>query len=242
MKDICVVHLVRNCNDPALFEQFIDSYKRHPAGVEHDIAIAAKGYDSPLDLNGSGILPDGKSSLFSMRDIGFDITAYHAVVEQYAQDYRYFCFLNSYSQIQDDFWLQKIYQTITLPNVGLVGCTGSWESAPNLPAFPNYHIRTNAFMIEGEDFLSCGTTPATKEECNAFEAGENSLTRQLVAKGKECLVVGKGGTGIDKEHWNLSNTFRQGEQENLMVSDNRTDHYQYADLMTRDYLRKLAWG
>jgi hypothetical protein len=38
------------------------------------------------------------------------------------------CFLNSFSEIQGDRWLLKIFSHITKPGVGLVGTTGSWSS------------------------------------------------------------------------------------------------------------------
>lgn len=40
------------------------------------------------------------------------------------------------------------------------------------------------------------------------------------------IVVGKDGEGYDKKEWRKSRTFRQSEQENLLVADNQTRDYQ----------------
>jgi MoaA/NifB/PqqE/SkfB family radical SAM enzyme len=97
--------------------------------------------------------------------------------------YRYFLFLNSFSQVLVPGWLEMLYRQVQRPGVGIVGATGSYQSNTSdyyvfkndkpktlpaykravlplyryirytltirghFPVFPNYHIRTNAFMI-----------------------------------------------------------------------------------------------
>jgi hypothetical protein len=39
-----------------------------------------------------------------------------------------------------------------------------------------------------------------------------------------------------------SATYRSGEQENLLIADNRTRHYQEGGRLTRYGLAWLAWG
>jgi hypothetical protein len=75
-----------------------------------------------------------------------------------------------------------------------------------------------------------------------FESGKKSMTNQILGMNLEVLVVGKDGKAYEKEEWGESNTFRQGEQQNLLVADNRTNDYYYGDPETRARLAKYAWG
>jgi len=67
---------------------------------------------------------------FDVSDDGVDINAYMKVAEQYDEQYRYFCFLNSHSVIMDDDWLTKLYNNIVRDDVGLVG--SDWLVAESL--------------------------------------------------------------------------------------------------------------
>jgi hypothetical protein len=110
------------------------------------------------------------------------------------------------------------------------------------PVFPNYHLRTNSFMISSELMLMLDqTTIKTKIDACRFESGKNGLTRQVLAMGKEVLVIGKDGLAYKLKQWNSSNTFWQGEQENLLVADNQTNFYQNACLEQRKYMSFNAW-
>ena len=59
-------------------------------------------------------------------DAGFDIQAYSAALKETSCVYA--CFFNTFSEIQANQWLKKLYDGITKPGVGLVGATGSFES------------------------------------------------------------------------------------------------------------------
>ena len=298
MKELCVVHLVRAHNGIEPFRRFVESYRVNPGGIEHDLLIVFKGFGQPQDTaEYRELLVPFRYATLDISDEGFDITAYFIAFKRYSEQYRYFCFLNSYSVILDGDWVRKLHENISKPGVGLVGATGSWQShksnayawfsriaaifiaaifraeiirllqrmrdrastkmgySPHKPhkvrsywktaifiikevwanfcyviyfdPFPNYHIRSNAFMISGElmKTLKC---PALKAKLDAyrFESGRNGLTRQILGMGKRVIVVGKDGIGYEKEDWHKSRTFWQFEQENLLVADNQTRDYQ----------------
>ncbi len=129
MKELCVAHLVRAQNGIEPFRDFLESYRQNPGGVEHDLLIVFKGFDHPQDIEEyCALLTPFRYLTLEISDEGFDITAYFAVVEHYSDKYKYFCFLNSYSVIQDREWLRKLYENISRSGVGLVGATGSWHS------------------------------------------------------------------------------------------------------------------
>jgi hypothetical protein len=125
----------------------------------------------------------------------------------------------------------------------LLGEMGLWDPARYFPPFPNYHVRTNAFMAARETLarVRIGTV-FFKLSAFMFESGYDSLTNQILRLGLRPLIVGRDGQAYEKERWHLARTFRQGCQENLLVADNQTDDYADADAARRAELSKFAWG
>ena len=306
MKELCVAHLARAQNGIGTFIRFIDSYRQHSGGIEHDLLVIFKGFNSQDEKEEYlSLLTPFIYVTMDVPDIGFDITAYFTVGKHFSAQYKYFCFLNSSSEILDHDWLSKLHKHISRPEVGLAGATGSGESRKSqtftlrnifyvvlqhyrinknepfwkriiiglgsawnycqsvgawdfflsvdvwdyylslacFDPFPNYHLRTNAFIISGEIMggLKC---PAMRNKMDAyrFESGKNGLTKQILGKRKKVIVVGRDGIGYEEAAWSASNTFRQYEQENLMVADNQTRDYQDGSLEKRSHLSLITWG
>jgi hypothetical protein len=278
MPEICVVHLVRQSNGILPFKSFLDSYRRHSAGVDHDFLIIFKGFDErAAGTEAYCDLLQGFAyrSLF-LPDEGFDIGPYFEAAKRL--DARYFCFINSFSVILDEDWLAKLYEHGRHKNVGVVGATGSCESAYTnivrcwpvrrsalfylkglvsyraaltnalkqwsyFPPFPNYHVRTNSFMISRRLMLRLRVKSVhTKLDAGRFESGWHSMTRQIFGMNLKALIVGCDGRGYDKSQWYESATFRSDEQHNLLVADNRTRQYSEADPQTKKLLAEYAWG
>jgi hypothetical protein len=163
--------------------RFISHYGSNKIILEHTVYILAKGFAQSTDLEHL------KSECLSLGflwvelpDDCFDLGAYYRAAQIINADY--FCFLNSYSYPNCDFWLDLLFKALNQPNVGLVGATAAWNSTvipidwfnwryllsnlrrlvitlkQNLtylrenPPFPNYFIRTTGFLIRRGDFLS----------------------------------------------------------------------------------------
>lgn len=125
----------------------------------------------------------------------------------------------------------------------LLGGLRLWDPVRYFPPFPNYHVRTNAFMAARETLARVRIGPVFfKLSAYMLESGRESLTNQIIRLGLRPVVVGRDGVGYEKEEWHLANTFRQGDQENLLIADNQTDFYAMADTKTRAELSRLAWG
>ncbi len=125
----------------------------------------------------------------------------------------------------------------------LLGEMGLWDPARYFPPFPNYHVRTNAFMASRETLARVRIGPVFfKLSAFMFESGRESLTNQILRLGLRPLVVGRDGDGYEKEQWHLANTFRQGRQENLLIADNQTDVYEMSNIEERSELSGFAWG
>jgi hypothetical protein len=111
------------------------------------------------------------------------------------------------------------------------------------PPFPNPHIRTNAFMLRRDRLLALRVAGiGSKQDAYRFESGPASLTRQIQAAGLEALVVGRDGKAYRVEDWYESQTYCSGDQDNLLISDNRTGSYAEADSDLRRDFTIRAWG
>jgi hypothetical protein len=275
MADICVAHLVRASNGIEPLKGFLESYRTNRGGAEHDLLVIFKGFAGKREGPEYQALLAGcpHKSLF-VPDVGFDVDAYFAAAKSF--DYRYFCFLNSFSTLLDKEWLSKIYRAISEKDVGLVGTTGSCESIytdlariyeanmkclpffsprrilvrcrllrwkKHFHPFPNYHIRTNAFMMPG-DLMGRLRHKALASKFDAwrFESGKEGLTCQIYGMDLRALVVGRDGKVYEKEEWFESDTFWRDDQGNLLVADNQTKTYMKSDLEEKRRLSTLAWG
>jgi hypothetical protein len=108
--------------------------------------------------------------------------------------------------------------------------------------YPNPHIRTNAFMIRRDRFLSLRTGSfRTKQGVYKFESGRRSMTKQIVAQGLRPVVVDRSGKVHDIPKWRSSLTFWVNDQDNLVVADNRTRDYAMGSPAHRNRLENNAW-
>lgn len=261
MPAVALVHLVRQKNGTDPFRQFIDSYRANPGGVDHELILVFKGFISrkiPDDY--TELLSGIRYRSFFTADFGFDIRPYYFCARKF--QFPYFCFLNSFSVLQDKEWLKKLLTWGSRDGIGAAGATGSWESHLNnviqiglhnacvlkkfkrhFDPFPNPHLRTNAFLIRRERFLSIRKGwLLTKTQAYRFESGRDGLTRQLIDQGFEPVVVGKNGNGYSRDAWPSSQTFRIGDQSNLLIADNQTRQYILADPIRRNHLTRSTWG
>lgn len=240
---VAVVHLVRRGNPGEYFLDFCRSYKAHAAGMSHDLLVILKGFHTtdPREVPDVGsLLPHAR--LMPVSDDGFDINAYRNAASTLPHDY--VCFLNSHSMIEADNWLKSLYSAFANHiDTGVAGATGNWERLGPDQLFPNIHIRTNGFLIRRDVFLSLDFGPlATKRDCNQFEAGPDSLTRQLMRRELVARVVDSNGAAFVPAEWPVSRTFRSGRQENLLISDNRTRKYTRSLFRRRRKLATESWG
>jgi hypothetical protein len=237
------------------FERFAASYRAHPPELEHRLVVVLKGFgrDSPV-IRCRELADELGADRLELPASGLDLDAYAIVARRLEADA--LCFLNTGSQILADGWLGRLRSALAQPGVGLVGATGSYESALSAaplplrplrrrryPPFPNPHVRTNAFMLE-RDLMLALDWPRTgrKQRALALESGNASITRQVQALGLRAVVVGRGGRGYERPDWHASRTFRSGAQENLLIADNRTRQYAEASPARRAELARFAWG
>lgn len=109
--------------------------------------------------------------------------------------------------------------------------------------FPAPHLRTNAFLVDRERFLTLSTSPAaTKWDTYRLESGPRSITAQLRAAGTPPVVVDARGVARRPEEWDRGDVFFQATQQDLLVGDNQTRSYASATAAQREVLSAFAWG
>ena len=127
MTDLCVAHLVRRTNPPAVFQEFLHSYATNPAGEEHDLLIIFKGFSGLRELAPYEAMLEGVAHRRAyVHDYGFDIGSYRKVASSFP--YAHFAFLNSFCRIAQPGWLQSMRRHAQRPGVGVVGATASHQS------------------------------------------------------------------------------------------------------------------
>jgi len=264
--NVCVAHLVRRSNPLSALQQFLESYRRHPAGAPHELLIIFKGFTGAASLAPCEALLEGVSyRRMFVRDFGFDVRPYLKAGRE--QPHELFVFLNSFSRLLVPGWLEHLLRHARQPGVGIVGATGSHQSPLDDSAllrrekrrllrlgryavsirgrfapFPNPHVRTNAFIIPKAVLSTLRCRPIlTKWSAYRFESGVDSMTRQVMRAGLKALLAGRDGRAYEPPEWPQANTFWIANQENLIVSDNQTRAYEQGSAAFRERLAFFAW-
>ena len=237
LPDLAVVYLNRAATETevAARERFIKAYRRFCPAVPHELYVVNKGFSAEQLSEQYILFNDLTLRFINVDDQGLDLEAYRKAANRIEEPIIYF--MNTHSEPLQHGWLDKVYDVFTSnPQVGLVGCSGSTETQHPFVAgfsqYPNYHIRTNGFMIARQDFLDMvGDRPLeTKIQAYQFEGGRQSLTWMIQASGREAVVVGSRGVVQPKDLW-LAGIFRSGNQKKLLLADNQTRAYQTASLI-----------
>lgn len=273
MATVCVVHLVRHKNGLAPFRSFLESYLGHPAGIDHDVLILYKGFARHADIESyEALLADVHHSFLMVTDSGFDLGPYFLAAEKSENEYLCFLNSFSVI-LDDDWLLKlyRHISTPGVGLVGATGSWGSicpgrigsdrtpplwkrllrpltWRASRAFfsiyfEAFPNYHVRTNGFLIARDTMLGIRHgRVSTKIHAYLLESGRNSITRQIERRGLRPLVVGKDGRGYEKQEWDASNTFWRDGQSNLLIADNQTRGYAAETPENQRMRESFAWG
>jgi hypothetical protein len=126
-EEICVAHLVWAPLGTPPLRRFLDSYRRHPSGVQHRLVILYNGFQrdydtAPWEAELSGIAHEVLHIPTAVQDIdAYRYAADHMPATRY-------CFLNSYCVLLVDDWLTPFMAALDSPAVGLAGASGSWAS------------------------------------------------------------------------------------------------------------------
>lgn len=236
---LAVVYLNRAVTEPEKKsrEHFIKAYRRFYPKMRHQLYVVNKGFAVEQLHEEYALFQDLNPHFIDIDDDGFDLEAYRKAAHRINEPVVFF--MNTHSEPLQSGWLDKVYAAfISDSEVGLVGCTASFETLypfpMNFPEYPNFHVRTNGFMLARQDYLEAmaNRTLKNKAEAYEFESGMLSLTRHILASGRQVLVVGNKGLVSPHQLWRAS-LFRSGRQANLLLADNQTRIYLQAFVVVK---------
>lgn len=221
MSDIGVIYIARGVdpNWTQRLSRFVDSYLTHSAGVDHQLYVTYKEFQT-VDALAWAVARFALLKPYNItRYIDFNSfgggcfqEACHDVIEPLL------CTLVSTTEIMHDYWLLKLAGSLMFPGTGLVGCTGSHEA--------NLHIRDTAILIERERYQNIVKQfdfTKSKDGYLDFEHGPNNLTLQVMRAGKKVLVVEKERI-IEPSEW--GHTTYRGNLQNVLVHDRGARDFQ----------------
>jgi hypothetical protein len=245
MPKFAIVYLDRWGNPRRFPRAFLESLRLNPAGFDYDLIWQLKGY--PKDQDNTFLAEFCKHFSGTVHQLRYPDTLYQFNLAFDAArrfDHDFLLFFTSWSRILAPNWLSCYRGAFEAhADCGVVSATGSFERISRDQSFPNINVRTNAFMIDRKLFLSLDAGDlGTKSAGNQFEAGPNSLTRQIERRGLTPILVDRFGGSFRPREWPQARVFRSGSQEALLVADNRTHDYAKASAKRRRKLVRLAWG
>ncbi len=110
---------------------------------------------------------------------------------------------------------------------------------------PNYHIRTNAFMLKRSlylDFISHYGLPNTKPDAYLLESSYKSLSKFVLSKGLKIGVLGKDETVYPPENWKESKTYISSDLSNVIIKDKYYDAYKQKEYLDKKIYELSVWG
>jgi len=228
-------------------ENFLESYKNKEAGIEHSLTILAKNWTDKISYEKlCNLAEECGARVIDLPDDGWDFGAYFRAAKILNDDYLFF--IGTACIIYADNWLLNSYNAFKNDeSVQLVGAMGSYGYIKDVEAevFPNFHIRTCAFMMKRELFLEYVSTqkfPETKEDTYQIEHGENSLTKFVLNKGYDAVVVNCDGEVFSAPSWVFSETYRSPGKMKSIIVDKHSYFYYTSDDTIRGLLERAAWG
>ena len=225
---------------------FLKSYKKHPSGLSHTLYVVYKGFNSDASRQQAQKLFDVPHVTMDLGDENLDLGAYIEALRLIEDDYA--VVLNTHSAINGDLWLQKLMRPFTDASIGMVGCTGSYESlsllSPSFPRSPNPHLRSNAIAFNRLNFVALTSRDNIRTKFDAWllESGANSLTNRIKRLKKKCVVVDKYGTVYDEAAWPGSGVFRHLFKRNTLIIDNQVRAFEAAKFGVRLRMSFNAWA
>jgi hypothetical protein len=223
---------------------FLESYKNHPSGMEHDFVLIAKNWTVESEFEKlCELAKKYNAKMIYLPDDGFDFGAYIRASRILKNEYVFY--IGSGSTILRDNWLKHLYSAFEYDSsVQIAGPMGSYETGRS-GIFPNPHIRTCCFMMKRELFLEYADTqmfPKTKEDTWGMEHCKNSVSNYVINKGYKMAVVNSDGEIFFKDDWLISQTYTVPGENKGMLQDKWAKRYYIADEFFKMRLEMVIWG
>lgn len=227
-----------------IVEQFLDSYNKHQAGVDHNLIFAVNNKKNKFLYSKLCYLAKSNNiKLLDLPEDGLDIGAFFRATKVSNSEYMFF--IGAAASILCDNWLLKFSNAFELDSsIQLAGPMGSYAKGHS-NKFPNPHIRTCSFMINRELFLEYAATqkfPETKDDTWEIEHGVNSLSNFILNKGYKMVVVNSDGIIFAPNDWENSQTYITSKEPKAILDDKWARRYYFTDECLRTKIEMETWG
>lgn len=196
--------------------KFLDTYHRHPPGMDHDTVIICNG--SPVTDEARflfGSMPN--PTLIEHDGSGKDIGGYQLAARVYPCDLMVFFGGNTY--LKRGGWLVRMVEAWRKHGDTLYGAMGN-AGVEHAWVYP--HIRTTGFWMSPSllnQYPIKVTDTGRHGPRYEFEHGITGLTMWIHKQNKMAWVVGWDGE-YTRHQWNgVPNGFHSGDQSNMLCGD-----------------------
>lgn len=191
--------------------EWMDTYRTHPAGVDHQLAVVC-----------SGPVTDAARAVFGPRcqfisyvGKGWDLGAFQHAVKELDADLVLFC--NSRIRFWKPDWLRRLTDARSKHGDGLYAPFGSYEVVP--------HLRTSGYAANPAILRTFPHEITSREDTFKFESGDWNVTQWFRKAGYQTLMVTWDGE-YEQDQWRTpDNIFRRGDQSRCLVWDRHTQVY-----------------
>ena len=265
MDKILVSYLFTKFDSNDAILKFLKNYSRYKSGVKHKLLICFKLLDKQKIISLRSLLKNFNYIEFidpsSLND--YDFGSYKRIAQKYPKYKIFFICGHSYPVVNN--WLKKILKYYKKNS--LVGSNGSYESILSslkikkfykfykyifnyvnyffkFNSFPNPHIRTNAFLIKGKDFLIFTRNRIfnTKEDAWVAESGKNSLTNFFKNKNFNIFIINSDGAKFDISSFHKSETYCYKRSSKSLISDKHLRKYSLLKTKEKLIFQQKVWG
>ena len=260
-----VCYLFTKFDELNSIKEFVKHYKKHPSGSKHTLLICYKLLDIKKIISLRKILGKIKYKEFidPVMINDYDFGSYSRIAKLYPVSKIFF--LNSHSYPIRNCWLKILLNHYKLNT--LIGTSASNESLltslkfkkihkiisflikffrfkKKFKTFPNPHIRTSSFLINGTDFISFikNKKITCKEDAWYTESGINGMTNFFIKKKFNIYVVNSDGKKFIKNEWKFSETYNYALQSKTLISDKHTRNYLKLSSSERLISSYNCWG
>lgn len=210
--------------------RFTDTLKHYDPGADFEL-VATCHYGMPTDKIREmfyGI----KARFESYNKDGCQIGAQQEVAG-YTESNRIMVCLTGHAYFFREGWLDRILRAFWEHGDGLYGVAASREGT--------LHLRTSCFAFKASLLRAYPFPCRSREDCDLFEHGPDCFSRWVQTKKKRPVKVVHWDSINDLEE-HIPNSYRHGNQEQMLVWDRHSDLYASAVSSDKERLESLKLG
>lgn len=202
------------CHGPKAM-RFIDSYHRHPPGMEHSTVIICNG-GSTGDYTKFVFSSLLNTTLLHHDDSGMDIGGFLKAARHTDADLMIFCGGNSY--FRRPGWMGRIRDSFIKHGDTLFGSSGNQGIGHIQP-----HIRTTGFWCSPALLRAYPKQVIQNHDRYEFEHGNTCLSNFVKQQGRTPYVVTWQGEHPLHQCDSAQGGYHHGSQEHLLIGDRMTE-------------------